>query len=127
MQRGDADGNWLNRQDPGVSTDILIDATPEDVSMYSSERLATVLVPKYYRNRSVLIEDAFRALLNLKPWLKVELSIELYLMGDVSLLRAAEIVGTDIESFKEMLKSRGLKVSSYIGSEEEIERGLGLI
>ena len=120
-------GNWLNRQDPGVSTDILIDATPEDVSMHPTEGLATVLVPKHYRARSVLIEDAFRALLNLKPWLKVELSIELYLMGDISLSRAAEMAGVDIESFKEMLKSRGLKVSSYIGSEEAIEGGLRLI
>ena len=95
--------------------------------MYPTERLTTVLVPKHYKTRSVLIEDVFRAILNLKPWLKVELSIELYLRGDVSLLRAAEIAGMDMESFKEMLKARGFKISSYIGSEEEIERGLGLI
>ena len=95
--------------------------------MYPTERLTTVLVPKHYKTKSVLIEDAFRALLNLKPWLKVELSIELYMRGDVSLLRAAEISGMDMESFKEMLKARGFKISSYIGSEEEIERGLGLI
>jgi len=95
--------------------------------MYPTERLTTVLVPKHYNTRSALIEDAFRALLNLKPWLKVELSIELYLRGDVSLLRATEIAGMDMESFKEVLKARGFKISSYIGSEEEIERGLGLI
>jgi len=95
--------------------------------MYPTERLTAVLVPKYYKTRSILIEDAFRALLNLKPWLKVELSIELYLREDVSLLRAAEIAGMDMESFKELLKARGFKISSYIGSEEEIERGLGLI
>jgi predicted HTH domain antitoxin len=73
-----------------------------------------------------MIEDVSGVLLK-RPWLKSELPIELYLRGDVSLLRAAEIAGTDIGSFKEMLKSRGLKVGSYIGSEEEIERGLGLI
>lgn len=95
--------------------------------MYPTERLTTVLVPKHYKTRSILIEDAFRALLNLKPWLKVELSIELYLMGDISLSRAAEIAGMDIESFKETLKARGFKISSYVGSEEEIERGMGLI
>jgi len=95
--------------------------------MYPTERLTTVLVPKHYKTRSVLIEDAFRALLNLKPWLKVELSIELYLRGDVSLSRAAEIAGMDIGSFKGVLKARGFKISSYIGSEEEIERGLELI
>ncbi len=95
--------------------------------MYPTERLTTVLVPKYYKTRSILIEDAFRVLLNLKLWLKVELSIELYLMGDISLLRAAEIAGMDIESFKETLKARGFKINSYVRSEEEIERGTGLI
>jgi predicted HTH domain antitoxin len=48
-------------------------------------------------------------------------------MGDISLLRAAEIAGMDMESFKEVLKAREFKISSYIGSEEEIERGLELI
>ncbi len=33
----------------------------------------------------------------------------------------------DMGSFKELLKARGFKIHSYIGSEEEIERGPGLI
>jgi hypothetical protein len=33
----------------------------------------------------------------------------------------------DMEEFKEILKGRGLKVSSYIGSKEDIESGLRLI
>jgi len=95
--------------------------------MHLTNGLTTVLVPKHCKTRSVPIEDVFRALLNLKPWLKAELPIELYLGGDVSLLRAAEMADMNIDSFKEILKARGLKVSSYIGSEEEIERGLRLI
>lgn len=93
------------------------------MNMYLTESLPKVLVPKYYKSVDNLIEDAFRALLNLKPGLKVEMAIELYLREEVSLSRAAEIAGTDIESFKEILKMRGLKVSTYIGSKEEIERG----
>ena len=58
------------------------------MSMYLSKSLPRVLVPKYYKSVDNLIEDAFRALLNLKP---------------------------------------GLKVSSYIGSKEDIESGLRLI
>ena len=64
---------------------------------------------------------------NIRLWLKAELSIDLYLKRDISLLRAAEMVDINIESFKEVLKIRELKVSSYSGSEEEIERGLRLI
>jgi len=95
--------------------------------MHSVESFQKVLVPKYYKSRSALIEDAFRALLKLKPGLKVEVAVELYLREEISLPKAAEIAGMDIESFKDMLKSRGLKVSSYIGSKEEIEKGLSLI
>ncbi|NQE52777.1 hypothetical protein C5S29_04220 [ANME-1 cluster archaeon GoMg3.2] len=95
--------------------------------MYPVKSFQKVLVPKYYKSREALIEDAFRALLNLKPGLKVEMGIELYLSGEISFSKAAEIAGMDIESFKDMLKARGLKVSSYIGSKEDIERGLGLI
>jgi len=95
--------------------------------MYLTEKLPKVLVPKYYKSVDNLIEDAFRALLNLKPGLKTEMAIELYLREEVSLSRAAEITGMDIESFKETLKMRGLKVSTYIGSKEDIEKGLRLI
>jgi predicted HTH domain antitoxin len=67
------------------------------------------------------------SVLNLKPGLKVEIGLELYLREDVSLSKAAEIAGMDIESFKDVLKARGLKISSYIGSKEDIESGLRLI
>jgi predicted HTH domain antitoxin len=95
--------------------------------MYLSKSLPEVLVPKYYKSVDNLIEDAFRALLNLKPGLKVEMAIELYLREEISLSRGAEIAGMDIEDFKEILKVRGLKVTSYIGSKEDIESGLRLI
>ncbi len=61
----------------------------------------------------------------MKPELKIEMAIELYSKEEMSLSRAAEIAETDIESFKEILKSRGLKLKSYTGSEkeEDIEKG----
>ena len=97
------------------------------MNMYLSKSLPEILVPKYYKSVDNLIEDAFRALLSLKPGLKVEMAIELYLKEEVSLSRAAEIAGMDMEDFKEILKVRGLKVSTYIGSKEDIESGLKLI
>jgi len=98
-----------------------------EMNMYPAENFHKILVPRYYKSKDALIEDAFRALLNLKPWIKVEMGVELYLRAEVSLSRAAEIAGMDIESFKDMLKARGFKVSSYIGSKEDIESGLRLI
>jgi len=95
--------------------------------MYSAASYQKVLVPKFYKSEGALLEDALRALLNLKPELKVEIGVELYLSGEVSLSRAAELAGMDLESFKDVLKARGLKISSYLGSKAEIERGLRLI
>ncbi|MBC2724307.1 MAG: UPF0175 family protein [Desulfosporosinus sp.] len=97
------------------------------MNMYLSKNLPRALVPKYYNSIDSLIEDAFRALLNLKPGLKVEVAIELYFNEEVSLSRAAEIAGMDIEGFMELLKMRGLMVTSYTGSKEDIESGLRLI
>jgi predicted HTH domain antitoxin len=95
--------------------------------MHSAASYQKVLVPKFYKSEGALLEDALRALLNLKPELKVEIGVELYLKEEVSLSRAAELAGMDLESFKDVLKARGLKVSSYLGSKDEIERGLRLI
>ena len=95
--------------------------------MYLTENIPKVLVPKYYKSRDALVEDAFRALLSLKPALKLEIAVELYLGEEVSLSKAAEMAGMDIETFNETLQARGLKVSSYIGTKEEIERSLRLI
>lgn len=95
--------------------------------MYLTENLPRVLVPRYYKDLNNLIEDAFRALLDLKPELKLETAVELYLCGEISISRAAEMAGMDFETFKEVLKAKGLKVSTYVGSKEEIEKGLKLI
>jgi predicted HTH domain antitoxin len=89
--------------------------------MCSAERYQKVLVPTFYKSEGALLEDALRALLNFKPELKVEIGVELYCKEAVSLSRAAEIAGLDLERFKDVLKARGLKLSSYLGTESEIE------
>lgn len=77
-----------------------------------------------YSNRDELINDAFRALLRSKPHLREELAIELYKRHKVSLSRAAEICGVNLEDFKELLKEKDIKVSiPEIGKEvsKEVE------
>ncbi len=64
-----------------------------------------------YPDRDELIKDAFRALLRSKPHLRKELAIELYKRQKVSLSRASEISGINLEDFKELLKEEGIKVS----------------
>lgn len=57
-----------------------------------------------YENKSELITDALRALLRAKPELRRDVAVELYTKKEVSLSRAAEICGLDIENFKELQK-----------------------
>ena len=53
-----------------------------------------------YSSRKELMEDAVRALLRAKPELKRDVAIELYKRNEVSISRAAEICGLNIEDFK---------------------------
>jgi len=68
-----------------------------------------ILVEKgYYPSKSELMKDAFRALLNTKTDLKISLAIELYLKGNVSIGRAAELAGLTTIEFKDVLAGRGI-------------------
>ncbi len=68
-----------------------------------------VLIGKgIYKDRESLMKDAMRSLLRSKPELRGQLAIELYWQGKVTLSRAAEIGGVDMESFKELLREAGV-------------------
>ena len=75
-----------------------------------------------YPNKDEVIKDALRALLRAKPELKKDVAIELYKKGVVSLSRAAEIYGSNIEDFKELLKERGIKIEVLYIPVEEIDK-----
>ncbi len=63
-----------------------------------------------YKSMDDVIRDALRALIRAKPELRNEIAIELYKRSEVSLSRASEICGLNIEDFKELLKERGIKI-----------------
>lgn len=75
-----------------------------------------------YPNKEELIKDALRALIRAKPELKRDVAIELYKKRKVSLARAAEICGLDIENFKDLLKERNIKISIPSIPIEEIDK-----
>ncbi len=85
-----------------------------------------VLIGKgIYKDRESLVKDAMRSLLRSRPELRGQLAIELYRQGKVSLSRAAEIGGVDMESFKELLREAGVaRVVPPVGKaiENEIEQ-----
>ena len=52
----------------------------------------------------------------------IDVAIELYKKKEVSLARAAEICGLDIEDFKDLLKERNIKISVPSIPIEEIDK-----
>ena len=80
-----------------------------------------------YPSKNDLIEDALRALLRAKPELKRDVAIELYKKKEVSLSRAAEMCGLNIEEFKESLKERGITISVPSIPVEEVDKEVARI
>lgn len=74
-----------------------------------------------YSNKENLIDDALRTLLRARPLLKQNMAIELYKVHEISLSRAAEISGLDIENFKETLIEKGVRIQVADVSVEEID------
>lgn len=75
----------------------------------------------YYSNAGEFIKDAIRSLFEFKPELKVNLAVELYRSGEVSVGRGAEIAGMNIIQFKEVLFNRGVVREIGSGSADELE------
>ena len=83
---------------------------------------------KIYNSKDAVIIDAIRALLELKPNLKIEIAINLYKNKKISLWKAAETAGLEMEEFKEILSARNIKIEidgTKEESKERIKRALG--
>lgn len=88
------------------------------------DKLDILIERGFYKDRDMLMKDAMQSLLRSKPELRRQLAIELYKEEKISLSRAAEIGGVDIESFKELLRESGIirmvpHVEKAIGGEVE--------
>jgi predicted HTH domain antitoxin len=91
---------------------------PEETTLLDA---VTVLIERgIYKDRDALMQDALRALLRSKPELRGQLAVALYQRGDVSLARAAEISGLDLESCKELLRESGV-VRSIAPAGQEVQ------
>ncbi len=62
-----------------------------------------------YEDTDAVLEDALRDFLRHRPELRLELAIEKYRHGSVSLNRAAELAGVPAEEFKIELAERGIR------------------
>ncbi len=72
------------------------------------DKLDILIEQRVYPDRAALTRDAMQALLRSRPELRRYLAVELYRQGEISLARAAEIGGVDIETMKETLREAGV-------------------
>src|SRR3972149_1543702 len=86
----------------------MIEVESLDVPENINEEVDILVKKGYYHSKSDLLRDAFRTLLNTKAELKISLAIELYLKGNISIGRAAELSGLTQLEFKEGMAARGI-------------------
>ena len=81
----------------------------------------------YYSNIDEVAKDAFRTLLYVKPDLRSSAAIELYKEGEISLSKAAEMIGVSTIEFKDILADRGITRAVESRSREELRQGVEMI
>ena len=81
----------------------------------------------YYSSIDEVAKDAFRTLLHVKPDLRISAAIELYKEGEISLSKAAEIIGASTIEFKDILADKGIKRVVEARSGEELRQGVEMI
>jgi len=86
------------------------------------DEIEAVVDAGYYSSKSDVIRDALRLLFESKKNLKISAAIEMYKKGKVTLSKAAEIVGIDTVSFKEILKDRGIKIEVKVDSKKKLNK-----
>ena len=91
------------------------------------EEVSALISSGAYKNKTDLFVDAYRALIMVKPNLKIKSAVELYKNKRVSLSRASEIAGVNIEEFKDILGSAGIKRVVESESLDELKREVELI
>ncbi len=74
----------------------------------AGEDLETIASIGGYEDADAVLEDALRDFLRHRPNLRLELAIEKYRCGSISLNRAAELAGVPSEEFKSELADRGI-------------------
>jgi len=81
------------------------------ISVFQKE--IDVLLRKY--SEEELLKEAIRALFEVNPQLKIEVALELYKDGEVSLEKAAEIAGMGVIEFREFVSK---KIKREVGSND---------
>lgn len=84
-----------------------------------SEKVESLIEEGKFTSKSDVFRTSFRMMLEEKPEYKIDVAINLYKKGKISIGRASEVSGTTREEFKEILERKGIK--RYIEKKEDEE------
>jgi predicted HTH domain antitoxin len=87
----------------------------------ADKEIAALIRLGLYENQEEVIADAIRNLLLNNRSLRLEVAIDLFQTGEVSLGRAAEIAGLDRWQFQDVLRERHIPILIEAGSAEAMD------
>ncbi|OGG50050.1 MAG: hypothetical protein A3F84_24490 [Candidatus Handelsmanbacteria bacterium RIFCSPLOWO2_12_FULL_64_10] len=85
------------------------------------KELKAILKAGGYGSKKAVVGHALEVLLAANPPLRLAMAVELYRSGEVTLSRASEISGLDMESFKDHLAEKGVDRVVEVSRGEIIE------
>ncbi len=90
------------------------------------DEIKAVMQAGNYGSKEEAIGHALEVLLVANPRLRVDTAVELYRRNQVTLVRAAEISGLEVEAFKQQLTEQNVPIA-VDEPVDEIHAGAGLI
>jgi len=93
------------------------------LSKRDREEIESLVKTGHFTSKSDVVKTAIRLLKERHPEYRTDIAVNLFKEDKVSLGRAAEIAGMSRESFKEVLKERGIEreISMREDSEERLK------
>lgn len=92
--------------------------------MIVDQELDAVIRAGLFRDREHAIHEALETLFVVRPQLRTEAAVELFRSGEVSMLRAAEVAGLDSQSFRRLLRDRGIVWEIEAESSAEMDQAI---
>ena len=92
--------------------------------MIVDQQLDAVVRAGLFRDRQHALNEAMHTLFAVRPQLRTEAAVELFRSEKISLLRAAEMAGLDFESFRLLLRDRGIAWEIAAEKSRDLDRGI---
>lgn len=84
--------------------------------------LESLIRTKLFKSEDELLKEAIDALFYKRPELKREVAVDMYKNKEISLWKAAQMCGVSLEEFKEILRSRDIKIEIEAAKQETEKR-----